>query len=179
MRFAGQAEVGAALLMKDGEIHPTTGSDGIAIQKTLADAAHDGITTLAGTPIEGQPPVLDFSTWAHLGVAPVHNGHLLTGDAMVTLFAGADGQKAGPAGLLMPLTSSRLLIGARYGAEFQFGDIEVDTMVLTDPKDPTFLRWVGKVADLSNEHVVGASQRFVVSTPDSEVLGIPASRVWR
>jgi hypothetical protein len=178
-RFAGQAEIPAVLLMDDGTIRRGTGSDGIAIQKMLTDAAHDGINTRAGAPIEGPPSKLDLSTWARLAVAPVHSGHLLTGDAMVSLFPGADGPQAGAAGLLLPLTPSRLLIGARFGAEFQFGDLEADAMDLTDPADPSFLRWVSKLADLSNENVAGASQRFVVSTPDSEVLGVSAGLVWR
>lgn len=178
-RFAGQAEIGAVLLMNDGEIRTATGSEGIAIQKTLADAAHDGVKTRAGTPIGGQPPVIDLSTWARLAVVPVRDGHLLTGDGMVALSPGADGPQAGAASLLLPLTPSRLLIGMRYGNEFQFDDLEVDTMDLTDPKDPTFLRWVGKLANLSNEHVAGASQRFVVSTPGSEVLGVTTSPMRR
>ncbi|WP_147304985.1 hypothetical protein [Subtercola boreus] len=172
--FAGQSEINAVLLMKDGSTRRGTGSDGIAIQKMLADAAHDGVPTRAGTPVDGQPPVVDLSMWEHIAVVPIHDGSLITGDAMVDLILGPDGRRAGAVGLLLPLSPSRLLIGARYGNEFQFDDLRVDTMDVTDPNDPAFLSWVRRLADLSNVHVAGASRRFVVSTPDSEVLGASA-----
>jgi hypothetical protein len=177
--FAGRSQVQAVLFMTDGSSRQGTGSDGIAIQKMVADAAHDGITTKAGTPIGGQPPVIDFTMWTHIGVVPILEGDLITGDAMVSLSLGADGQSAGAVGLLLPLSPSRLLIGGRYGSEFQFDDIDLGKMNIADPNDPAFLRWTRRIADLSNDHVIGASQRFVVSTPDSEVLGRLAGPLLR